>query len=81
MNITASRYARAVHELETADDLKLHMAGTLANLMIFARNTAPVRTPEFWQAAIDAFCEEMEIKQVEGPMGDLMWTHIDNEDA
>lgn len=79
MNITASRYARAVHELETADDLKLHMAGTLANLMIFARNTS--QAAPVWQEIIDAFCEEMEIKQVEGPMGDLMWTHIDNEDA
>lgn len=79
MNITASRYARAVHELYQSDDSLLHMAGTLANLMIFARNTS--QAAPVWQEIIDAFCEEMEIKQVEGPMGDLMWTHIDNDDA
>lgn len=78
-NFTAERYARAVRELASADDPQLHMAGTLANLMIFARNTTPA-APK-WQEILDAFCEEMEIKQVEGPMGELTWERVEDPDA
>lgn len=78
-NQTAERYARAVREIDSTDDPKLHMAGTLANLMILARNLAP--DPTAWENTIDAFCDATQIKQVEGLMGKLMWTHADNEES
>lgn len=78
-NQTAERYARAVREIDSTDDPKLHMAGTLANLMILARNLAP--DPTAWENTIDAFCDATQIKQVEGPMGNLMWERVEDPDA